>query len=171
MSMRWRLRIATVAAVWLAMVVGLALMHMRPAVTVLAAIAVAAACVLWLMLDVGDLAAPVDWRAYSDSGVSIRGADTRVRVLRRQISDGRALDGSASLHRSLVSLVDDLLESTHGIDRAEHPAIAARVLGPQLQGFVDAPPSGDLLADTNRLASILDLIEQLDDRTRPQETR
>jgi len=171
MSGKWRLRIASVAGAWFATVVALALMDMRPSVTVLAAVVVSIACILWLLLDVGDVAAPVDWRAYSDGGVSIRGADSRVRVLRRQISDGRALDGSAALQRALVSLVDDLLATAHGIDRAARPAQAADVLGPRLQTFVDSPVSGDLLADPERLASILDQIERLAERSRPQETR
>lgn len=171
MSGRWRLRIATVTGLWFATVVALAVMDMRPSVTVLAAVAVAIAGILWLMLDLGDLAAPVDWRAYSDGGTSIRGADTRVRVLRRQISDGRALDGSAALQRSLVSVVDDVLATAHGIDRVGQPTQAAAVLGPRLQGFVDAPVSGDLLADPARLASVLDEIERLADRSRSQETR
>jgi hypothetical protein len=171
MSARWRLRIATVTVLWFATVVALAVMEMRPSVTVLAAVAVSIACILWLLLDLGDLAEPVDWRAYSDGGTSIRGADSRVRVLRRQISDGRALDGSVSLQRALVSLVDDLLATSHGIDRVERPTEAADILGPRLQGFVDAPVSGDLLADPERLATILDQIERLAERSRPQETR
>ncbi len=171
MTGRWRLRIASVAGLWFATVVVLAVMDMRPSVTVLAAVAVAIASVLWLLLDLGDLAAPVDWRAYSDGGTSLRGADTRVRVLRRQISDGRALDGSAALQRSLVSLVDDVLATAHGIDRTGQPTQASAVLGPRLQGFVDAPVSGDLLADPARLASVLDEIERLAASSRPQETR
>jgi hypothetical protein len=171
MSNRWRFRIAAMAGLWIATVVVMAVMDMRPAVTVLAAVAIAIASILWLLLDLGDLAAPVDWRAYSDGGASMRGADARVRVLRRQISDGRALDGSAALQRSLVSLVDDLLATSHGVDRVARPTQAATVLGPRLQAFVDAPVSGNLLAHPERLAAILDEIERLADPSRPLETR
>ena len=82
-----------------------------------------------------------------------------------------ALDGSAALQRSLVSLVDDVLATAHGIDRTGQPTQASAVLGPRLQGFVDAPVSGDLLADPARLASVLDEIERLAASSRPQETR
>ena len=172
MTTRWRVRIATLVIVWVAVVTTLALMQMRPAVTVLGAIAVAAAVVTWSMLDVGDVAAAVDWRANSDSGVSTRGSDTRVRVLRRQISDPNAMEGRAGLHRSLLGLVDDALRTTHGVDRLEQPTLAARLMGPHITAFAaSTPTSSDVLADPSRLAALLDQIERLSTEPHHQEIR
>jgi hypothetical protein len=168
---RRRLRIATVALAWIVAVTALALMDMRPSVTVLAAISVAAASVMWLLLDVGDVAAPVDWRAHSDGGVSTRGADTRVRVLRRQISDPNALEGRIALHRSLLDLVDDALHAAHGVDRLEQPVLAARLMGPLVTSFTTSPTAGDLLIDPSRLNALLDEIERLSTEPRHQEIR
>lgn len=172
MTGRWRIRIATIVIVWIAVVAALAFMEMRPSVTVLAAIVVAGAVVVWSMLDIGDVAAAVDWRATSDGGVSTRGADTRVRVLRRQISDPSALEGRTALHRSLITLVDEALRTTHGVDRFEQPTLAARVMGPHLTSFATSTPtSSDVLADPALLSSLIDQIERLSTEPHHQEIR
>ena len=164
MSTVWRLRIASLVGIWLAAVGALALMDMRPAVVALAAITAAAGAVLFVVLDLGDVAAPVDWRAVSDAGTSIRGADARVGVLRRQIADGRVLDGPSTLHRSLVELVDDALRTHHRIDRTMQPAQARAVLGDELVRFVEGTGAAATLADPARLSVVLDRLEAL---TRP----
>ncbi len=171
MNVRWRLRIAGLVLVWIGVVTALALMDMRPSVTVLAAISIAVASVIWLLLDLGDVAAPVDWRAHSDGGVSTRGADTRVRVLRRQISDPHAMEGRTALHRSLLGIIDDSLHATHGVDRAAEPVRAARLMGPIVTAFTTSPAAGDLLADPSRFNALLDEIERLSSEPRHQEIR
>jgi hypothetical protein len=137
---------------------------------VLFGISVTVACAIWLLLDLGDLVAPVDWRAHSDGGVSTRGADARVRVLRRQLSDGLTLDGR-SLHRSLVSLIDDALRTVHGIDPAADPQLAELVMGPELAAFVRNASPSDLESDPTRLAALIARIERLCVDPTSQETR
>jgi hypothetical protein len=170
MSRRWRLRLGAGAAAWAATVAVFSLLQMRPAVVPLAAITAAVAVVLWVLLDLGDVAQPVDWRATSDVGSGARGTDVRLAVLSRQVSDARALDGGRSLQRALVALVDDALRTRHGIDRATDPDGAAAALGPELASFtsvasLDTPPGAspvtELTADPARLAQLLDRIEYL----------
>ncbi len=160
MSRTWWLRIAGTAAAWAAAVTALALLEMRPAVVALAAIVVAGAVVLWVLLDLGDVAEPVEWRATSDLGAATRHADTRLLLLYRRVADQRALDQGHALHRGLVELVDDALRSRHGVDRAVDPGAAAAVLGPQLAAFVTgaAVPRA---ADPVQLAALLDRIEHV----------
>lgn len=170
MSRRWRLRLGGAAAAWAATVAAFALLGMRPAVVPLAAITAAVAVVLWVLLDLGDVAQPVDWRATSDIGAGARGTDARLALLHRQVSDARSLDGGRSLQRALVALVDDALRSRHDIDRVADPDAAAAVLGPELVSFTsvawldaapDASPLTALAADPARLAQVLDRIEHL----------
>lgn len=161
MSRIWRVRVIAVGMLWVATVATLALLDMRPSVVALAAIAGAVAAVLFLMLDLADVAAPVDWRAVSDGGATARGSDTRVRVLRRQISDGRALEGGTALHRTLVELIDDALVAHHRIDRWSEPDRARAVLGDELSRVVGSSAAAALVADPARLAAVLDRIERL----------
>lgn len=156
---QWRRRIGIAVAAWLGAVLVLAVTSMRPAVVGLAAVTAAGAAVLWLVLDLSDVSAPVDWRAHSDASAATRGADARVRVLRRQITDGRMLDGPSALHRSLVEIVDDALRAHHRIDRSSDPSRAADVLGRPLYEFVVSASPGPELADPRRLAGWLDQIE------------
>lgn len=155
----WRWRLALIGAGWLAIVTALALLEMRPAVVALAAIVGAVAAVLWVVLDVSDLAAPLDWRAHADMGGTTRGADARVRVLRRQIFDGHTFDGSSAIQRTLLSLVDDSLRARHGIDREREPRMAAEVLGPDLVSLVSNPDTA-AWSDPVRLARVLDHVER-----------
>jgi hypothetical protein len=161
MTTTWRIRALTFVGIWAAAVVVLGLMDMRPAVVSLAAVTVAVAAVLFFVLDVGDVAAPVDWRATSDGGTSARGADARVGVLRRQISDGRALDGPSTLHRTLVGLVDDALAAHHRLDRSAQPERARVLMGDELARFVDGTTAPAVLADPRQLSTILARIESL----------
>lgn len=155
----WRWRTAVVGGGWLAAVTALALLEMRPAVVALAAIVTAIASVLWLVLDVSDLAAPLDWRGHADVGGTARGSDARVRVLRRQIFDGNTLDGSSAVQRTLVTLIDDALLAHHGIDRAASPDAAAAVLGPDLVALVHAADAS-AWSDPVRLGRVLDHVER-----------
>lgn len=161
MTRRWWTRLLTFVGIWLAAVAVLGLMDMRPSVTALAAITAAVAGVLFVVLDVGDLAVPVDWRATSDGGTSARAADARVGFLRRQISDGRALDGPSVLHHTLVGLVDDALITHHRVDRRADPERARALMGEELAQFVDGHTAPAVLADARQLSTTIARIESL----------
>ena len=153
-------RMLTVLVVWLGCVAVMAGLEMRPAVVALGAITTAVATVLAVTYDLGELPMPVDWSAVRDSGTSSRGADPRVRSLRRQLVDERRLD-LGHLHATMIELVDDRLLAHHRVDRALDPAAAAAVLTPSLRELLAAPPDDRSLGDPRRLQRILTDLEAL----------
>ena len=157
----WRARAAIVFGVWAVTFVTLAAIRMRPSAGVLAALAIAASTLLWLVLDLADIAEPVVWSAMRDAGGSQRGADQRVRFLHRRLVEGPALDRIGLLHRTLTTLIDDRLLTEHGTDRRSSPDSAATLLGPELTAFVDDMPSAQRMADPVYLSLILARIEAL----------
>ncbi len=149
-----------VLVVWLGCVAVMAGLEMRPAVVALGAIVAAVVAVVAVMFDLGELPVPVDWTAVRDSGSSARGADPRVRSLRRQLTDERRID-LGRLHGTLVGLIDDRLAAHHHIDRALDPAAAAAVLTPVLRDLVATAPDDRSLADPARLRRVLTDLEAL----------
>ena len=118
-----RRRAVIVLGVWLVTVGLMAALEMRPAVLAMGAIVAAVAAVAGVLFDLGELPVPVDWTAVRDSGTSGRGADPRVRSLRRKLLDERRLDVT-HLRATLVELVDDRLVAHHRIDRSADPVAA-----------------------------------------------
>lgn len=157
---RWSWRSMALVGGWAGSVAVLGLLQMRPAVTVLAALAGVVAATLWMVLDVSDVAVRTDWRASADGSGTTRGGDARVGALRRQIADARAFDDSTSLHRSLVELADEALR-LHGVDRLAQPSRAAALLGPQLTAFVSHAPDREVIGDARRLDTLVSRLEQL----------
>jgi hypothetical protein len=155
-----RRRALAVLVVWVGCVAVMAGLEMRPAVLALGAIVAAVAGVIAVVFDLADLPVPVDWSAVRDSGTSNRGADPRVRTLRRQLLDERRLD-LGHLHRTMVELVDDRLLAHHHIVRAADPAAAAAVLAPSLREVLASSPDDRLLSDPRRLQRILTDLEAL----------
>jgi hypothetical protein len=146
--------------VWVGVVAVMAGLEMRPAVIALGAVVFAVGSVVAVMFDLGDLPRPVDWSAVRDSGSSTRGADARVRSLRRQLVDERRLD-LGQLHRTLSELVDDRLLAHHRIDRAADPAAAAAVLAPSLRDLLAMAPDDRSIGDPRRLQRVLTDLEAL----------
>lgn len=153
-------RAAAVLVIWIATVAALAGLEMRPAVLVLGAITAAVVGVIAVVFDLAELPAPVDWSAVRDSGTSNRGADPRVRTLRRQLLDERRLD-LGHLHLTMVELIDDRLLAHHHVDRAADPAAASAVLAPSLREVLASSPDDRLLGDPRRLQRILTDLEAL----------
>lgn len=161
MSGRWRVRATTIGSIWALVFAVMAWLEMGPRPVLLAGIAAALAAGLWLMLDVSDIAAPAAWAAAYDTGGTRRGADSRLRLLHRQIQHAPSHDEGRVLHRLLVDLIDDRLLAEHGIDRAVEPARAAAELGADLAAFVTVLPSARQLSNPAFLSSILTRIEAL----------
>lgn len=155
-----RARAGAVLLIWSAIVAVMTGLEMRPAVLVLGAIAAAAVGVIAVVFDLAELPTPVDWSAVRDSGTSNRGADPRVRTLRRQLLDERRLD-LGHLHRTMVELIDDRLLAHHHIERATDPAAAGAVLAPSLREVLASSPDDRLLGDPHRLQRILTDLEAL----------
>jgi hypothetical protein len=160
-SRRWQARAALVGSIWALVFAVMAWLDMGPRPALLAGIAVALAAGLWLMVDISDRAAPATWAATYDTGGTRRGADSRLRVLHRQIQHAPTHDEGRVLHRLLVDLIDDRLLAEHGIDRVVEPARAAAELGADLASFVTLVPSARQLSDPSFLSSILTRIEAL----------
>jgi hypothetical protein len=149
MSARWRARAITSAIGWALIVALMSWLQMGPRPVLLAGIAAAIATALWLMLDLSDVAAPAAWGAASHTGGTRRGADSRLRLLHRQIEHAPSHDEGRVLHRLLVDLVDDRLLAEHGIDRTVEPDRATTA------------PSARRLGNPAFLSSILTRIEAL----------
>lgn len=161
MTTSWRVRATIATVLWLAMVIALVAMQMRPSVPLLAGVTLAIVSSLWMLLDLADVAAPVSWVASRDAGGTGRGADPRVRLLHRQLTESLASDGGGALRRDLVALIDDRLHTVHGIDRATEPGRAGEQLEPALRMLVTDSSSSAGLTDPRQLAAILAAIEVL----------
>ncbi len=153
---RWRIIITTVA--WLLLWGALQLTDSRPDPLLLAGIVTAIAVILVVLRDMIELVAPVEWVSPYEVGSSLRGRDTRVDTLRRQL-DGAPWLSRQSIGDVLVELIDDRLLAHHGIDRYERPDAAAALLSRRLRRVVAEPGrSAPILRDIDR---IIDDIEAL----------
>lgn len=161
MTVSWRRRLAVVVACWAVVVAVMAGLGMEPNLVVLAAVAAVVGVIIWVVLDLSDIAAPVDWRTTREGGGRGVAHDVRVSALRRQLGAAGALGSDDMVHTSLVAIIDDRLASEHGVDRLTQPALAAPLLGPDLDEFVTRPPSRERWADPRFLPAVLDRIEAL----------
>ncbi len=163
----WRRRILLLVAVWLVVVVLGWWLDAEPAVTVLFGYLAALFAVGWLLADLDVVAQPGHWRGSYSPAPRPRGADPRLSRLHRMVFD--AVDRDARRHRRhrppvelqqlLADLVDERLESAHGIRRGDPRA--DQLLGPELLDYLSRPPDrlGDLRRST--LSDHLTRIEAL----------
>ena len=161
MSTSWTRRAVTVFVIWVVVYAVSAAADTDPQPVLLAALIVLLASVLWLATDLADHVVPAKWETWTMSLRSRRGADVRVGVLQRALSDVATRQDVDRLHPVLVALVDDRLAAHHGIDRTTDASRAATVLGPELSDFVRRAPSPVQLGSHVYLSSVLDRIEQL----------
>jgi len=161
MTWSWRRRLAVVMGCWAAVVATMVGLGMQPNPIVLAAVAAVAGVIGALLLDLSDIAAPVDWRTTREGSGRGIASDVRVSALRRQLGAAGALGSDDMVHTSLVAIIDDRLLVEHAVDRRAQPAAAAALLGPDLDDFVTVPPSRDRWADPRFLPAVLDRIEAL----------
>jgi hypothetical protein len=161
MTWSWRRRLAVVMGCWAAVVATMVGLGMQPNPIVLAAVAAVAGVIGALLLDLSDIAAPVDWRTTREGSGRGIASDVRVSALRRQLGAAGALGSDDMVHTSLVAIIDDRLLVEHAVDRRAQPAAAAALLGPDLVEFVTGSPSRDRWADPRFLPAVLDRIEAL----------
>ena len=130
------------------------LLGMEPRLVLVGFVVIVATAATWLILDVGQATAPVNWHNYGAAEVAVTRPDRRVQVLKARLRQptrrGRALgsvgatptgraDPSDEIGDSLVEVLDDHLVADRGIDRSEDPVGAAEALGPELMQFVSDP--------------------------------
>ncbi|MFZ4811379.1 MAG: hypothetical protein ACOYL9_08560 [Ilumatobacteraceae bacterium] len=156
----WRRRVLAAIAAWVVTVCVMLGLEMRPNPVVLALVVAITATVGFVLIDLSDIAAPVDWATAREAD-STRGGDARVRILTRRLEQGGVMGGDSMVHSTLVELIDDELLTAHGVDRSSEPDRAATILGPDLTRLVSEPASSQQLSDPTFLATILDRVESL----------
>ncbi|MBT5275361.1 hypothetical protein [Ilumatobacter sp.] len=130
------------------------LLGMEPRLVLVGFVVIVATAATWLILDVGQATAPVNWHNYGAAEDAVTRPDRRVQVLKARLRQptrrGRALgsvgatptgraDPSDEIGDSLVEVLGDHLVADRGIDRSEDPVGAAEALGPELMQFVSDP--------------------------------
>lgn len=148
--------LATVLVVVLAMEA----LSMEPQVALVAAVVALLVAGIWTFNSLSGDTAAVRPPPRAIAPEPHLGADRSVRTIRSSIVFGRWL-GANQLHARLVAVIDDRLAERHGIDRQAQPDLAAAVIGPELQRFIDDAGDTDALPPTRRLERIVTLIERL----------
>jgi len=160
-SVAWRNRLAFVAVTWAGLFAITAAAKTDPEPLLLATLIVGVSAIIWLAIDLSDVAERAQWSTYALSGGRRRGADARVGMLQRALVDVATRDDRERLHTLLVGLIDDRLESHHGVDRTAEPARAEKILGDELSRFISAPPKPVYFGEPAYLSRILTDIEHL----------
>ena len=130
------------------------LLGMEPRLVLVGFVVIVATAATWLILDVGQATAPVNWHNYGAAEDASARPDRRVQVLKARLRQparrGRALgsvgpaptgraDPSDEIGDSLVGVLDDHLVADRGIDRLQDPVGAAEALGHELMQFISDP--------------------------------
>ncbi len=139
-----RLRVIVVLGAWAVLVAALQFSNTRPAVLLLGGVVAAFAAIVFIGRDLFWSARTVAWTRHAPIDRVSRRNDPRVSQLRGQFA-GELQRGSNAMNATLLEIVDDRLAGRHGIDRAEDPAAADRLLTPALRTLVarpDRPISG-----------------------------
>ena len=140
-SRRAVLRVAGAFVVW-AGLVGLArVLGAQPEILLVGLTVGAAAAAFWLCVDaVGETDAG-RWELLDDEPIRPPGQDTRFAALTRMVNghfDARRPDDS--LHRELVSLIDQRLMARHGVSWSVDSERASALLDPGLTSLAEQQP-------------------------------
>ncbi|MGI8577853.1 MAG: hypothetical protein ACR2KG_08015 [Nocardioidaceae bacterium] len=148
--------------VWLVAWLSTTLGANAPSPLILGGIVVTIFMALWLWTDTFRVTDSSSWAPPSPSFVGQRGVDHRVQRLTGLLASGRyQANVAAEVHSSLVKIVDELLETRHGVQRAADPVAARAILGDQLWGYVSRPARQRLTGYRTYLAELLTEIEAL----------
>jgi hypothetical protein len=158
----WKGPVATIVAVTIVVELLLIVSRSGPAVLLIAALCGLVGVVGWLIADLAEV-------AFDSTDGDVEGAgpelvartDRRVMRLRSGLAYTRDDESLERLRSSLVDLVDDQLRAVYHVNRADDPAGARAVLGPDLSSFVDDPHSARRLDRPNEVDRVLTLIEQI----------
>ncbi len=134
---------------------------LRPRPALVIAVLLGGFAIAWLVTDLGRHIVRVEWTPPRRRIEPRHGLDPRflrLASLMRDETDRRLV--SIRVHQSLVRIVDDRLQSHHGIDRATQPEQAVAMLGPELTQYVDGPP-GNRDPHPRQLHDLISRIEAL----------
>lgn len=159
---RWIKRGVTTAAVFAAVFALGTYLRMHPNPFVLAGLVLAIAAALWFCTDVWPQSQNTDWEPPEPDPFSARGADVRVAMLRRRLTDATAeARPHDSLRPILIAVIAERLAAHHGIDLRTEPERARPVLGPQLSAYLDRPRGQTMRYHRRQLDDLLTRIEDL----------
>ena len=133
-----RLRVIVVLGAWAVLVAALQFSNTSPAVLLLGGVVAAFAAIVFIGRDLFWSARTVVWTRRAPIDRFARRNDPRVSHLRRQFA-GEQQRGSSAMNATLLEIVDDRLAGRHGIDRAQDPGAADRLLTPALRTLVARP--------------------------------
>ncbi|MEO1060280.1 MAG: hypothetical protein AAFZ07_02595 [Actinomycetota bacterium] len=147
------------------------LLGMEPRLVLVGLIVVAVAATGFLLVDLTEVTAPVDWHRFQleeDTRVPVdwrvqqlRGTLLRSTTRRRSTAAAIAATGRTDqVLDSLVGVVDDLLFTEHGIDHAADPAAAAEIVGPELARLLADPAAYGSMSH-RELDRIVTLVERV----------
>jgi len=134
---------------------------MGPNLALVTAVGVLVGVTTWIVLSLGNAAVRTETVSAPHQPPPSRLPDLRITLLRQGLSYGRHDNQIPErVYSSLVTLIDDELAVSHGIDRASDPVAARAVLGDDLQRFIDEPVGSRTLS-LERLSDIVTEIEQI----------
>lgn len=168
---RWAATTTVVAA---AVTAAMVLIGMDPRLVIVVCVIALVSATAWLVTGLSAVADPLVW--YDDGATAWSSARTDRRVMqltsrlrrsprrsRRWGPVGRSgadePEPDDEIVTTLAAVIDDQLRSRHGIVRAEDGDAAARVLGPELSGFVDDPATARRMTQRRTLARTVAMIE------------
>ena len=115
-----------------------------------------------LVADLAFAAEPAKWRIEPESESAVRGRDILVERLKQQVIRLHDPDTpNETLAPMLVSLIEDEIRGTRGIDRLGDPDAFAVAVGPHLAEFVDATSKGVRTMTRQSLTDVVNRIESL----------
>lgn len=134
---------------------------MGPHLLLVAAVCAVVGTVIWLLIAVGHRAVRYETVSEPHRPLPIRLPDLRITLLRQGLSYGRQDNQIPErMYESLVTLVDDELAATHGIDREAEPDAARAIIGDELMRFIELPDAARSLGleDLERIVTLIELI-------------
>ena len=160
-----RRRLLTIAKVWIALVVFLLVTMRLPSWLLVTIGVVAAATVVWLITDVGQWVETSRWSTPSVNFRRARGQDARLRQLDHDVHE---MDNPnvgercrAALSTALLRVLDDHVDATHGVTRADDPQRYTAIVGPELSRFSESAESDPSDLTRRSLGELVSRIEQL----------
>lgn len=162
MTRQWRRRLIFALVASAAVFASLAIAGTRPEPLLIVVVFAVLATVGWLSLDLSRDVEPAFWNVSFRDPAAGRGADARVAVLSRRITESASIKHqSAQLHAVLLGVVDDRLRANYGINLRADRAAASRVLGKELSRYIFDPKSAESPKKLPAIEAILTRIEAL----------
>jgi hypothetical protein len=157
----WLRRAAGAFAIWLVICLVAVIFGQRPHPGLLALVVLAGSLTLTLLLEADTMTSALRWQLPGRDSVGEPGEDPRLALLTRVVSAhlvSREVDDRLRQH--LRAIVEARMVDHHGISRQADPERAARLLGPDLDGFL-AGTGGPVRLTPAQIDVLIDRIEEL----------